>query len=202
MYTEASPGFSHIPSPESLITTWLPQSCVCKVASGKGKWDASSEDRRGNEQFPITWVQLSDHLVVMSSGDSLQVVIIRIKQNNVCLAHNAVTHTKEKLGYGHYICTLSVFRETRTTRTKRNWRKINQCKVSKLLRLTRARFKTDSFKTQKQSSIVYKQSESYIFSVIKSDCMENQGPDIKGKKKVALAKIAVHQILGLRKSVS
>lgn len=44
-------------------------------------------------------------------------------------------------------------------------------------------FKADASKAQEGWLIVSKQSERYVFSVTKSDCMESQASELKVKKK-------------------
>lgn len=44
-------------------------------------------------------------------------------------------------------------------------------------------FKADASKAQEGWLIVGKQSERYVFSVTKSDCMESQASELKVKKK-------------------
>lgn len=44
-------------------------------------------------------------------------------------------------------------------------------------------FKADASKAQEGWLVVGKQSERYVFSVTKSDCMESQGSALKVKKK-------------------
>lgn len=49
-YTEVLTGFSHVPSPNSLNTTFLSQGCIPGVASGsgEGKWNAHSKPWGGD----------------------------------------------------------------------------------------------------------------------------------------------------------
>lgn len=59
-YTEAFTGFSHVPSPDSLYTTFLSQECILGAASesGKGKQNAHSKHRGAGGEPPGASVQL------------------------------------------------------------------------------------------------------------------------------------------------